>query len=95
MNYVEVSIPYPKSMTITRSQQNYVTTPMMMKIIPVVVAKVVVALHMVVLMELAVQLDQNMVMIKLESKRQTGYDGTAVLKKQKLMLTDMMLQSIP
>ena len=30
-----------------------------------------------------------------ESKRQTGYDGTAVLKKQKLMLTDMRYKAYP
>ena len=89
MNYVEVSIPYPKSMKIVKSS-NYQTTP-----------DDGVEYHG------GGGIGGGGVMHggedgkgvgtdeKEQSKRNTGYDGTAVLQKQKLLLTDMNFKAYP
>ena len=94
MNYVEVSIPYPKSMTITKST-NYVTTPDDDENYTGGGGQGGGGVAHGGSDGTGTTIGSEYGDDQAESKRQTGYDGTAVLKKQKLMLTDMRYKAYP
>ena len=91
MNYVEVSIPYPKSMTIAKNS-NYQTTPNENENYTGGGGSGEGGSYYKDANGNIVRGDVDKSSSRGES---TGYDGQAVLKKQKLLLTDMNFKAYP
>ena len=92
MNYVEVSIPYPKSMSIVKSS-NYKTIPDADENYTGGGGSGAGGAYYI-------DEDGNVVRGDEDKKqsaddRQTGYDGTAILQKQKKLLTNMNFKAYP
>ena len=94
MNYVEVSIPYPRTMAVTSSAA-WVTTPDEGENYTGGGGTGAGGAYYEDKDGNIIRGDEDKKTSRTDDAKRTGYDGTAVLKKQKLLLTDMNYKAYP
>ena len=94
MNYVEVSIPYPRTMAVTSSAA-WVTTPDEGENYTGGGGTGTGGAYYEDEDGNIIRGDEDKKTSRTDDAKRTGYDGTAVLKKQKLLLTDMNYKAYP